>query len=93
MDMPKVMDCTMDDCCYNRDEKCHATAITVGDNVPMCDTYMSGSHGGGAKKQGSVGACKVEKCKFNTDLECCCSSGIHVGMHSNQPECLTFDSM
>ena len=91
MDMPQIMDCTMEDCSYNRDEECHAMAITVGDKIPMCDTYIHASHKGGVEKLGCVGACKVEECKFNDELECC-SSGIHVGRHSNKPECLTFDS-
>jgi Domain of Unknown Function (DUF1540) len=91
MDMPKIMDCTMEDCAYNRNEECHAMAITVGDHTPICDTYICGTHKSGVKKRGCVGACKVEECKFNDELECC-SSGIHVGIHSNQPECLTFDS-
>ncbi|MEN8257586.1 MAG: DUF1540 domain-containing protein [Thermodesulfobacteriota bacterium] len=38
---------------------------------------------------GSVGACRLENCSFNESLECT-ADGIHVGVHSGDPECETF---
>ena len=92
MNMPKVLDCNMIDCSYNKNKACHALAITVGDtSCPMCDTYAKiAKKGGAADMTGSVGACKVENCKFNQSLECTASNGIHVGPHSGHPDCNTF---
>ncbi len=90
MTMPKIMDCDMMDCVYNRDDECHAMAITIGDQSPICDTCMRGSKKGGVMDMtAGVGACKVESCKFNRSLECS-SKGIHVGQHTDHAECETF---
>lgn len=72
MDMPKVAECDVTECAYNTGTKCHALAITVGDDVhPMCDTFFRAHrHGGDPSPAGKVGACKVEACKYNDDYEC-----------------------
>ncbi len=92
MNMPKVLDCNMTDCSYNKDKICHALAITVGDAAcPACDTYAKMMKKGGAMDTtGSVGACKVENCKLNQSLECTAMNGIHVAQHSGHPDCSTF---
>ena len=90
MKMPRILDCSMSDCAYNTDNMCHALAITVGASAPMCDTFLKlGKKGGIKDATGSVGACKVENCRFNDALECA-ADGIHVGRHSDHPECDTF---
>jgi len=89
--MPKILDCKMNECSYNKGSKCHAMAITVGDSMcPECDTFIKASRKGGIEDMtGSVGACKMESCRFNDALECSASE-IHVGRHSDHAECSTF---
>lgn len=91
MTMPKILDCSAEECAYNGKKQCHTLAITVGDaSCPMCDTFMKASKKGGSMDMtGGVGACKEDNCKFNTALECS-ASGIHVGMHEGHAECMTF---
>lgn len=88
--MPKVIDCMMMDCSYNRNKECHAMAITVGGSHPLCDTFMKSSKKGGIEDMlGGVGACKEADCKYNQSLECS-ASGIHVGIHMDHADCSTF---
>lgn len=89
--MPKIMGCTASDCAYNKNNECHTMAITVGDGRhPACDTYYKALNKGGSPDiTGSVGACKVDICKFNKALECS-ASGINVGSHSGHADCKTF---
>jgi len=89
--MPKVLDCAVMECSYNRNKECHAMAITVGSGGhPMCDTLIKSSQKGGIMDMtGGVGACKESDCKFNTSLECS-ASGIHVGLHMDHADCSTF---
>jgi hypothetical protein len=92
MDMSKISKCGVNACAYNKDQRCHALAITIGDaNNPRCDTFFSsGSKGGDATSIGKVGACKVSVCKHNESLEC--SAGqIEVGTKQNTAYCLTFE--
>lgn len=90
MKMPMILDCNMMDCAYNNGNACHAMAITIGDSSPVCDTYLERSQKGGVMDMvGSVGACKVDRCKFNKMLECT-ADGVHVGIHADHAECDTF---
>lgn len=92
MEMPKVLNCTVEGCVYNKDEQCHALAITVGDSTcPMCDTALltSGKKGGVMEATGGVGACRVDTCKFNNSWECA-AQAINVRFHSNHADCATF---
>lgn len=91
MEMPKVLECLMDECAYNKEKKCHAMAITVGGGMcPLCDTFMKTvKKGGVADMIGTVGACKVENCQLNTSLECN-AGGIRVVLHNQHAECATF---
>lgn len=92
LEMPVVTECEARECAYNADAKCHARAITIGDGEsPNCDTLI--------RQQGTVhldehlvagvGACKVDDCIFNTDLECQ-AEGIVVGFSSGAVECQTY---
>jgi hypothetical protein len=93
MKMPMINACSITECAYNMEKRCHALAVTIGDNFPRCDTFMKrDSKGGDMDAIGGVGACKVEKCKYNMNLECSAES-INVSMHSGQAECATFAPM
>jgi len=94
MEMPKIKECRVNDCAYNMNGMCHALGITIGDMIhPHCDTFCySSMKGGDMSTTGSVGACKVSDCKFNTQLECCSPNGICVGYAHDDVECLTFES-
>lgn len=89
-EMSKIIDCDASECIYNSNNCCHTIAITVGDNEPMCDTYMSnGKKGGMEDVTGGVGSCKVESCSFNESYECC-AEGIHVKNHGAHMDCVTY---
>ncbi len=90
MDMPKITVCDVVECAYNRGRKCHTPAITVGSEVPLCDTStVSTKKGGFEDVVGEVGACRVDYCSFNENLECN-APGIEVEKRSGHAECATF---
>jgi Domain of Unknown Function (DUF1540) len=91
MEMPVVNRCAAESCAYNRDQVCHALAITVGDvRSPQCDTFLEASlQGGDPAATGHVGACKMADCQHNIDLECQAPS-IVVGFQHNEVSCLTY---
>lgn len=90
-DMPKIQVCDVTDCAYNIDSNCHAIAITVGNaQTARCDTFYRHSKGGIKGINGGVGACKMDSCKFNTDLECFAEPGIKVSAKSGDAVCATF---
>lgn len=93
MEMPKVSDCSVTDCAYNKAKECHALAITVGEDPdePVCDTFFASStHGGIKEAAAGVGACKAADCQYNEDYECT-AAAIQVGYQGDQPDCLTFE--
>jgi hypothetical protein len=90
MKMPMINECSMMDCAYNTEKKCHALAITVGGPEPLCDTYMKTARKGGDMDSiAGVGACKVSTCVYNFSLECS-SENIRVGSHGDHAQCDTF---
>ena len=92
IEMPQVNGCTVSECAYNLNDKCHARAITIGDGVhPGCDTAFlrSPAHTHDKKRIAGVGACKVVGCSFNNDLECTADS-ISVGLVNKQINCMTY---
>lgn len=93
IDMPLVDTCTVSECGYNHDDKCHARAITIGDGMhPGCDTSFLGAptrtH---AETQAGVGACKVIGCAFNNDLECSADK-ITVSIKDAGIQCMTYQA-
>ena len=86
---PKILDCAMNDCAFNKNQECHAFAITVGGPHPMCETFFEAGQKGGVSYLGMVGACKMNNCMYNKSFECS-AQGIHVGMHARHPDCMTF---
>ncbi len=93
MNMPKVTQCSAEQCAYNTGEICHALAITVGDTThPMCDTFCPSSmQGGDVSSTAGVGACKTSECLYNVSLECQAPS-IQVGCVGEEVDCLTYDA-
>lgn len=91
VEMPNVSACQVTECAYNRDQNCHARAITVGDGVkPGCDTFfVSASHVQKNAETAGVGACKVSGCRYNDDLECQ-AAAIEVGFLGDSVDCLTY---
>lgn len=89
--MPKVLSCSVKECAYNTNDKCHALAITVGDvNHPACDAFFKAETKGGVLEiTGGVGSCKIGGCKFNRAFGCS-ATGISVGPHSGHADCRTF---
>ena len=93
INMPFVETCAIRECGYNKDNKCHARAITIGDGIhPGCDTSFLGAptHTQASSVAG-VGACKVTSCNFNNDLECNADS-IAVNMVRNSIQCITYQA-
>ena len=91
VDMPVVDNCTVDACAYNRDNNCHALAITVGNGEGAhCDTFFGIPRKGGVPSvTGGVGACKMADCTHNVDLECR-APAISVGAQRDTADCLTY---
>ena len=87
--MPRILDCSVTSCSYNKTKSCAAAAITVG-YASTCTTFIPLSIKGGLDKpQSFVGACQKADCSFNTDLECT-ASAIRVG--STSADCLTYQA-
>jgi hypothetical protein len=95
MNMPNVNKCEVAECAYNKDHRCHALAITVGDEKgAMCDTYWSRSKsstdGGDPMRVGQVGACHMSDCEYNERLECS-ARGVTIGPEGDAADCLTYE--
>lgn len=89
-DLPDVLDCNAKTCAYNRENECHAGAINIGSEQPLCDTFFKVPISGGYNNIfPKVGACKVDSCRFNNDLECN-SVGIHVQLNHDNAMCASF---
>jgi hypothetical protein len=89
--MPQVSSCNAATCSFNKDNKCHALAITVGDkHAARCDTFWhNGKHAGDVEEIAGVGACKMEDCEFNEGLYCTASI-ITVEQSPHGPICITY---
>lgn len=84
-----VLTCTALECSYNQGEVCHATAIQVGSEHPVCDTFTMGRPGSMDEDAAGVGACAILDCTFNASRHCR-APGITVGVHSEHADCITF---
>lgn len=92
MSMSKIVSCSVNECAYNKDNKCHTLAITVGSGHPSCDTFTRARTKGGSEELiGGVGACREQNCSFNKALECSAPS-ISVAPHSGHGDCRTFQA-
>ncbi|MDC4233760.1 DUF1540 domain-containing protein [Actinomyces sp. B33] len=87
-DMPRVLDCSVESCSYNKTKSCGAAAITVG-YAQTCTTFIPLSIKGGLDTVTSVvGACQKADCVHNSALECTAES-IRVGAMT--ADCLSFE--
>lgn len=90
MDISKIIDCDATNCLYNKGKQCHTFAINVGDDLPVCDTFMNSSRKGGFEKvSAGVGSCKVQTCSHNTSFECGCD-GIHMHIVGDHVDCMNY---
>lgn len=90
MPMSKIKDCDAVKCVYNKDNKCHTYGINVGDDTPICDTFMiSSSKAGKSATVGGIGSCKVKACYHNNDLECSAKE-VHMHLKGKHVDCTTF---
>lgn len=91
LEMPLVTECLASLCAYNKNQKCHARAITIGDTLhPGCDTFLKGSaHIKQASQIAGIGACKMGNCKYNEDFECVAES-VRIGVEKRGANCNTF---
>lgn len=91
LEMPLVTECLASLCAYNKNQKCHARAITIGDTLhPGCDTFLKGSaHTKQTSQIAGIGACKMGNCKYNEDFECVAGS-VRIGVEKRGANCRTF---
>lgn len=95
MKIPLVAECKAGECVYNKNQRCHAHAITIGDeNHPACDTYFrltssADQHVDNPRIIAGVGACKVGSCHFNSDFECI-AEDISIGRDNGRIACMSY---
>ncbi len=90
MEMPKVVSCNVIECAYNQNDQCHAMAVNVGEEKPVCGTfYESSQKCTGMEASAGVGACKMDDCIYNDCLMCAADS-IEVEWQDENAKCLTF---
>ncbi|MEG2091227.1 MAG: DUF1540 domain-containing protein [Cetobacterium sp.] len=89
--MTKIIECDAEKCVYNKDKKCHTYGINVGDDLPICDTFMKGIEKAGASSRtiGGIGSCKVKGCTYNEGLECH-AGGVHMHKTRGHVDCKTY---
>jgi hypothetical protein len=94
--MPAIIECEAMNCVYNKGLDCHALAINVGgatDECPKCDTFFQADSDGGEQLViGTVGACKVGRCKFNKMFECL-AEAVFMRQHGDHVDCATFEAL
>jgi len=93
MKMPNVTKCRINDCAYNQEQSCHATAITIGGRgQPNCDTFCRAAVTDKAAAfnfPAHVSVCTVTRCMYNSALQCQAFE-IAVGSREHLPECLNY---
>lgn len=89
----EVARCTVPECVYNRNARCYALAITVGNGEqPECGTfYSANTHVPRRDTAAGVGACKVYACRYNDSYQCR-AEHIYVGYteRSSYVGCLSY---
>ncbi|MHA7133765.1 DUF1540 domain-containing protein [Oerskovia turbata] len=95
MELPQVVECSIDGCGYNHEHGCHAGAVTIAAHGAdaECATFIPLTAKGGLEKViAHVGACQRGECSHNESLECNASS-IRVGagpQGADHADCLTY---
>lgn len=89
MEMMKVASCDASSCAYNKDNRCHALAITVkASSAASCSTFFeSDGQGSGNGNIAGIGACTESSCEYNAGLECTFAEGIAVALNGGLAEC------
>ena len=89
--MPLIVSCTGSDCSYNRNLICEAMAVNIGaDRQAVCDPFCQTDHKIVHPAAVSfVGACKMERCRFNRNVECTAFSGVILVADSSRVMCHT----
>ncbi|MEH0823623.1 MULTISPECIES: DUF1540 domain-containing protein [unclassified Micromonospora] len=93
IEMPRVQECTVVSCAYNRSNDCHAFAITVGSSDrARCHTFVEMPVRGGIEQLiAQVGACSRSDCQHNSELECH-APAITVAPDRDMADCVTYQS-
>ncbi|MEU3458229.1 DUF1540 domain-containing protein [Micromonospora sp. NPDC006766] len=91
--MPRVEECSVASCAYNRTNHCHAFAITIGSSDhARCHTFIETPvRGGNEQPVAQVGACQRADCQHNSNLECH-AAAIIVGPAMDLADCMTYQS-
>ncbi len=88
-ELPRVADCLVESCSYNKTHSCGATAVTIGYGQ-SCTTFVPLNIKGGLDTVSTfVGACQKADCLHNDHLECTAES-IRVG--AGNADCLTYEA-
>lgn len=88
--VPEVKKCTVQECFYQRNQECHAHAITVGSDAPVCETFAQTQSKTQKQGAGEVGACHVTQCSYNDSMFCHACDDITVEFKSGDALCTTF---
>ncbi len=91
LEMPKVLNCSVEACSYNHADACAAAAVTITSSpAASCATFIPLSVKGGLDRVTSfVGACSKADCSHNDSLECT-AEAVRIGAGS--AECLTYSA-
>ncbi len=88
--VPEVKKCSVTQCFYNKKDECHAHAITVGSEDPVCETFIQTQSNTQKQGAGEVGACHVHQCSYNDQMFCHACDDIQVDMASGKAMCTTY---
>ncbi len=84
-----VLTCTVPGCGYNKELKCYAPSIAVGDDHPYCDTYTRDTVAP-AESESFVSQCLTMMCGFNDNSGHCSANGVTLDSHGDHADCATF---
>ena len=83
-----VLTCSVSDCGYNKELRCFAPSIAIGDDHPYCDTYTQ-ERVPPAETEGFVSQCLTTMCDFN-EGDHCMARGVTLDCHGGHADCATF---
>jgi len=85
-----VHNCSASSCNFNRDATCHASAIAVGPEHPLCDLFTETMTAMQVEAtEAPITLCSVMECSHNQQMNCM-APAIDVGMHDGHADCTTF---
>lgn len=87
--LPRITDCAVSSCSYNKEKSCGAAAVTIG-YAQTCTTFIPLTVKGGLEDASTfVGACQMADCTHNSGLECT-AAAISVGART--ADCLSYEA-